>query len=219
MFLYWDWNFIIYVWYIKQYCVGIKIIFSKPLMIFISTYSGKITRKRRWSHVGLMTLHMCCMIVFRLYLFIFNWRITALQSLVGFPHTTTKISHKYIIHSLVSLPPTSHHPTLYVVTELPAGLPMLYSNFPLASYFAYGSGYVSKLLSQFVPASSPAEFTGLSSTSVYLFSSVEFSSVQFSGSVVSDSLQHHESQHARPPCPSLTPRFTETHVHWVSDTI
>ena len=30
------------------------------------------------------------------------------------------------------------------------------------------------------------------------------SSVQFSHSVVSDSLQPHESQHARPPCPSAT---------------
>ena len=32
-----------------------------------------------------------------------------------------------------------------------------------------------------------------------------FSSVQFSRSVVSDSLQPHESQNARPPCPSPTP--------------
>ena len=32
------------------------------------------------------------------------------------------------------------------------------------------------------------------------------SSVQFSHSVVSDSLQPHESQHTRPPCPSPTPR-------------
>ena len=32
-----------------------------------------------------------------------------------------------------------------------------------------------------------------------------FSSVQFSHSVVSDSLQPHEPQHARPPCPSPTP--------------
>ena len=32
-----------------------------------------------------------------------------------------------------------------------------------------------------------------------------FLSVQFSGSVVSDSLWPHESQHARPPCPSPTP--------------
>ena len=34
---------------------------------------------------------------------------------------------------------------------------------------------------------------------------VENSSVQFSHSVVSDSLQPHESQHARPPCPSPSP--------------
>ena len=33
-----------------------------------------------------------------------------------------------------------------------------------------------------------------------------FSSVQFSRSVMSDSLRPHESQHARPPCPSPTPR-------------
>ena len=32
-----------------------------------------------------------------------------------------------------------------------------------------------------------------------------FSSVQFSRSVMSDSLQPHELQHARPPCPSPTP--------------
>ena len=35
---------------------------------------------------------------------------------------------------------------------------------------------------------------------------LQFSSVQFSRSVVSDSLPPHESQHARPPCPSPTPR-------------
>jgi len=34
---------------------------------------------------------------------------------------------------------------------------------------------------------------------------LEHSSVQFSRSVVSDSLRPHESQHARPPCPSPTP--------------
>ena len=33
----------------------------------------------------------------------------------------------------------------------------------------------------------------------------QFSSVQFSRSVMSDSLQPHEPQHARPPCPSPTP--------------
>ena len=38
-----------------------------------------------------------------------------------------------------------------------------------------------------------------------------FLSVQFSHSVVSDSLRPHESQHARPSCPSPTPG-----VHWDS---
>ena len=33
---------------------------------------------------------------------------------------------------------------------------------------------------------------------------IQFSSVHFSCSVVSDSLRPHESQHARPPCPSLS---------------
>ena len=46
-----------------------------------------------------------------------------------------------------------------------------------------------------------------------------FSSVQFNHSVMSDSLQPHESQHTRPPCPSPTPKFTQTHVHRVCDAI
>ena len=45
--------------------------------------------------------------------------------------------------------------------------------------------------------------TCLKSNLVY---STCLSSVQFSRSVVSKSLQPHESQHARPPCPSPTPR-------------
>ena len=43
-------------------------------------------------------------------------------------------------------------------------------------------------------------------------------SVQFSHSVVSNSLWPHESQHARPPCPSPTPRV-HSNVHWVGDAI
>ena len=35
---------------------------------------------------------------------------------------------------------------------------------------------------------------------------IQYSSVQFSRSVMSDSLQPHGWQHARPPCPSPTPR-------------
>ena len=42
---------------------------------------------------------------------------------------------------------------------------------------------------------------------------------QISCSVMSNSLQPHESQHTRPPCPSPLPVFTQTHVHWVSDAI
>ena len=41
-------------------------------------------------------------------------------------------------------------------------------------------------------------------------SEIAGSSVQFSCSVVSDCLQPHESQHARPPCPSPLQEFTQT---------
>ena len=44
------------------------------------------------------------------------------------------------------------------------------------------------------------------------YSSQMLHSVQFSHSVVSDSLQPHGLQHVRPPCPSSTPRVTQTHV-------
>ena len=39
----------------------------------------------------------------------------------------------------------------------------------------------------------------------HLYNEIAISSVQLSCSVMSDSLQPHESQHARPPCPSPTP--------------
>ena len=45
----------------------------------------------------------------------------------------------------------------------------------------------------------------LKSRDITLPTKVQFSSVQFSHSVVSDFLWPHESQHARPPCPSPTP--------------
>ena len=40
-----------------------------------------------------------------------------------------------------------------------------------------------------------------------------------SHSVVSDSLRPHGLQHARPPCPPLSPRVAQTHVHQVSDAV
>ena len=50
--------------------------------------------------------------------------------------------------------------------------------------------------------------------STIFLDSIYMCSDQISRSVVSDSLRPHESQHARPPCPSPTPR-----VHPVSDAI
>ena len=41
--------------------------------------------------------------------------------------------------------------------------------------------------------------------------------ILFSHSVVYNSLWPHELQFVKPPCPSLTPRVTQTHVHWVGD--
>ena len=42
-------------------------------------------------------------------LFIFNWRIIALQCYIGFCHTSTRINHRYThVPSLLNLPPTSH---------------------------------------------------------------------------------------------------------------
>ena len=46
-----------------------------------------------------------------------------------------------------------------------------------------------------------------------MLSSLVHCSVQFSRSVVSDSLRPHGLQHARPPCPSPSPEFTQTHTH------
>ena len=44
-------------------------------------------------------------------------------------------------------------------------------------------------------------------TALFKFSQLQkFSSFQFSHSVLSDSLRPHDSQHARPPCPSLSPK-------------
>ena len=46
---------------------------------------------------------------------------------------------------------------------------------------------------------------GLRNCGTCIHWNIQFSSVQFSRSAVSDSLRSHESQHAKPPCPSPTP--------------
>ena len=59
---------------------------------------------------------------------------------------------------------------------------------------------LSRLVIAFLPRSKHLLISWLQSTSAVISSSV-----QFSCSVVSSSLRPHESQHARPPCPSPTP--------------
>ena len=46
----------------------------------------------------------------------------------------------------------------------------------------------------------------MSSSNCSFLTCIQISSIQFSSSVMSDSLQPHELQHARPSCPSPTPR-------------
>ena len=67
--------------------------------------------------------------------------------------------------------------------------------------------YVAKWLFTFLPTCKYLYINVYIYTPIYssIFI-VTFSSVQFSRSVMSDSLWLHESQHARPPCPSPTPR-------------
>ena len=60
---------------------------------------------------------------------------------------------------------------------------------------------LSRLVITFIPRSKRLLISWLQSPSAVIFSSV-----QFSHSLVSDSLQPHESQHARPLCPSPMPR-------------
>ena len=53
-----------------------------------------------------------------------------------------------------------------------------------------------------------------------LHEALPFACVQFSSVAQScPTLRPHESQHARPPCPSTTLEFTQTHVHRVGDAI
>ena len=60
---------------------------------------------------------------------------------------------------------------------------------------------LSRLVLAFLPRSKHLLISWTQSSSAVIFSSVQFSS-----SVMSDSLQSYESQHARLPCPSPTPR-------------
>ena len=117
-------------------------------------------------------------------LFIFNWRIIALQCCISFWCTAISL---HISPSFWNLPPPPTHPTpLGCHRALGwAELPLLYNNLPLDLCVTYGNAYVSTRLSQLIPPSpSPAAFTSLFSMSVSFFipalqkgSSVPFSRV------------------------------------------
>ena len=109
-------------------------------------------------------------------LFIFNWRIIALQCCVGFCQTSASINRRYTrVPSLLNLPPASppsssppSHPS-YVVTEHHAEH-LCYSSFPFAICFTYGNVHISVLFSEFVPPSfSPAVSMSLISMAESLF--------------------------------------------------
>ena len=93
------------------------------------------------------------------------------------------------------------------VSKLPPEVPYTqYLRVGFPGFFFLASLYPQRRKGKTLPTSATCFFT--------LFSNYHFkvlrnkpqmvSSVQFSRSVVSDSLRPHESQHARPPCPSPT---------------
>ena len=64
---------------------------------------------------------------------------------------------------------------------------------------------LSRFIIAFLSLSKCLLISWLQSPSTVILEPSQFSSVQFSRSVMSDSLQPHEMQHARPPCPLPTP--------------
>ena len=146
----------------------------------------------------------------------FNWRIIALKYCVGFCHTTTWISHKYTcVLSLFSLSPP--HPSPPGYHRAPDWAPCVIHTCT-ANSRCLSILHMVMYTSQCCSLSSSPSLTvsQVCSLCLRLYSCPanrllcttfldSISSFQFSCSVMSDSLQPHESQHARPPCPSPTP--------------
>ena len=115
-----------------------------------------------------------------LLIYLFYWRIIALQCCGGLCSTSSWVSHIYMykhiyiyiyisLSPLFSLPPPPS-PLLSIITEHQAELLVLCSYFPRASYLPHGSVYMSTLLSQSVPPSpSPTTSTNLFSMSASPF--------------------------------------------------
>ena len=87
--------------------------------------------------------------------------------------------------SIKSVMPCNHLILCHPLLLLPSGSFPASGSFPVTQFFTSGGQSI-----------------GVSASASVL----QFSSVQFSCSVVSDSLRPYELQHARPPCPSPTPR-------------
>ena len=135
----------------------------------------------------------------------FNCRIITSQYFVGFCQTSTWIKHRYTyLPSLLDHPPTSHSHLTLLGCHRALDLSSLHhiANSHWLSLLQITMHmfqcYSLKLPCPLLPSLCPH----VCSLCLHL---LQFSSVQFSRSVMSNSLQPHESQHARPPCPSPTP--------------
>ena len=99
-----NWNLFqnLIIWLEFLHCVSICYWISNN--IISSCDSAMYSKQMEYSH----RLFCCLHFLFNLNLFVFNWRIIALQCCVGLCHTTAWISHRYMqVHFLLSLPPTS----------------------------------------------------------------------------------------------------------------
>ena len=101
----------------------------------------------------------CCCCCSHFHLFIFSWKIIALQYCVGFCHTSTWISRQYTyVPSLLNLPPTSHPCHLLGCHRAPVWLLWVIEQIPLA--ILHMVLYVSVLLvvvvlKNWVPSANP----------------------------------------------------------------
>ena len=100
---------------------------------------------------------------------------------------------------MLSTNSSSAAPFSFLLQSFPAS-----GSFPMSRLFASGGQSIGTLASVSVLPMNIQDWFPLGLTGLI---SLLSSSVQFSCSVVSDSLRPHESQHARPPCQSPTPRI------------
>ena len=126
-----------------------------------------------------------------------------------------------------SVMPSNHLILCHPLLLLPSIFPSI--NISMSWFFASGSQSIgtsasASILPMNIQGWFPLGLTGLFSLlskglSRVLFSYWLFNLVQYSHSVMSNSLQPHGLQHARPPCPSPSPRVHSNSCPWVGDAI